>query len=61
MSLGHNQPQQAIDLLQPASHFEVSLPLHSVYLRGEAFLAMGKAPQAAEEFQKIVDRPACDV
>ncbi|AFL89172.1 DNA-binding protein with winged-HTH domain [Terriglobus roseus DSM 18391] len=63
LALGHNQPQQAIDLLQPTSQFEVSLPLNAVYLRGLSFLAMGKAPQAAAEFQKIVDHPGlvlCD-
>ncbi|SEB41839.1 winged helix-turn-helix domain-containing protein [Terriglobus roseus] len=57
LALAHKQPQQAIELLQRTSQFEMSLPLDAVFLRGQAFMAIGKASDAAAEFQKIADHP----
>jgi predicted Zn-dependent protease len=57
LALEDKQPQQAVDLLRETSQFELSQPLYPIYLRGQAFLAMGKASQASMEFKKIVDHP----
>jgi DNA-binding winged helix-turn-helix (wHTH) protein/tetratricopeptide (TPR) repeat protein len=57
VTLTLKHPQQALDLLQETSQFELSLPLYPVYFRGQAYLALGQAPQAAAEFRKIIDHP----
>jgi eukaryotic-like serine/threonine-protein kinase len=54
---------KAVDALGGASLYELGVPgnttfwtnLYPVYVRGEAFLASSEGPQAAVEFQKIVD------
>jgi eukaryotic-like serine/threonine-protein kinase len=60
--LDHKNPVKAIELLQPASAYELgrSEPfqfgtLYSVYIRGEAYLALHQGSQAAAEYQKILD------
>jgi serine/threonine protein kinase/tetratricopeptide (TPR) repeat protein len=64
VELNHDRPAKAIELLQPAIPFDTGIrevPTHgaffSAYLRGLAFLATGQSPQAAAEFQKILDHP----
>jgi eukaryotic-like serine/threonine-protein kinase len=57
IALRHEQPQQALKLLEPASQFELSVPLYPVYLRGQAYLSLGQRSQAIAEFRKIVDHP----
>jgi eukaryotic-like serine/threonine-protein kinase len=55
--------QQAINLLEPARVYELGQPppfsslgtTYPVYVRGLAYLRTGQGPQAAEEFQKIID------
>ncbi|HEY2353074.1 MAG TPA: protein kinase [Candidatus Acidoferrum sp.] len=54
---------KAVQALDAASPYELGIPgnatfwtnLYPVYVRGEAFLVAGDGPQAAAEFQKIVD------
>jgi len=57
LALSQNQPQKAIGLLQEVTPFELSQPLHSVYLRGQALLAMHRPQEAIVEFRKIIDHP----
>jgi predicted Zn-dependent protease len=64
-ALNQRQPSNAIALLQSASAYELGKPrssthaffgaLYPVYVRGEAYLALHKGPEAAAEFQKILD------
>jgi len=58
------KPDDAIRLLEDATKYELgqSLPqvevgglLYPVYVRGVAYLAMGRGSEAAREFQKLVD------
>jgi serine/threonine protein kinase/tetratricopeptide (TPR) repeat protein len=56
IELNRGRAQQALELLKPSSGYEFgpySLPL--VYVRGEAYLKAGEGPQAAAEFQTIID------
>ena len=55
VALTQRNPQKALDLLADTARFGVSLPLHSVYLRGQAYLALGQASQAAAQFRTIID------
>jgi eukaryotic-like serine/threonine-protein kinase len=63
IALNSHHPEQAIDFLRPASEYELgrSYPafeaeaLYPAYLRGLAFLMMGKGTEAAAEFQKLID------
>jgi predicted Zn-dependent protease len=63
IALVNQQPQQAIDMLQAALPLELGQPLstqgpyclYPVYLRGEAYLAVGQGSAAAAEFQKLLD------
>lgn len=53
----------ALDLLRPAVPVELGVPtvgsmsleLYPVYVRGLAYLALGQGPEAAAEFQRIID------
>jgi tetratricopeptide (TPR) repeat protein len=54
----------AIELLEPVRPYELALPtlfwalnvtLFPVYTRGEAYLALQQGPEAAAEFQKVLD------
>ena len=56
MALDRKNPTSALDALQAAARIELAGScLHSVYVRGEAYLAAGQATAAAAEFQKILD------
>jgi eukaryotic-like serine/threonine-protein kinase len=63
IALVNKKPQQAIDMLQAALLVELGEPLttpgppclYPVYLRGEAYLAVGQGSAAAAEFQKLID------
>jgi tetratricopeptide (TPR) repeat protein/predicted Ser/Thr protein kinase len=64
-SLSRRQPEAAIEALQAARPYELAPSrinfsarfggLHSAYLRGEAYQALGKGAEAAAEFQKLLD------
>lgn len=58
-----SKPELAIDALVPAAPCDLNLPAYSyynwpnlypVYVRGEAYLAAHRGPEAAVEFQKII-------
>jgi tetratricopeptide (TPR) repeat protein len=73
LALNHNEPSKAIDALQAAAPYELGVPmswynanfgaLYPIYVRGQAYLAAHQGPEAATEFQKVVDHrtiPATD-
>ncbi len=62
IELDRNNPQKALDLLQPAATFELGEPqqfqfgtMYPIYIRGEAYLLKGLGQEASVEFQKILD------
>jgi tetratricopeptide (TPR) repeat protein len=56
MALDRKNLASALNGLQPATRIELADScLHSVYGRGEAYLAAGQGSAAAAEFQKILD------
>jgi len=64
IELDHNNPAEAIHLLQGAASYELgavlftadfSAPLHPAYVRGEAYLRLHRGKEAAAEYQKFVD------
>jgi serine/threonine protein kinase/tetratricopeptide (TPR) repeat protein len=62
IKLQQNDPAAAVEILQPALKYDLSLPrdfwvLYPVYLRGLAYLQMNDGPKAAQEFQKIRHNP----
>jgi serine/threonine protein kinase/tetratricopeptide (TPR) repeat protein len=65
LALVHHDAKRGIDALQAALPYELgeplvgdaSLNLSPVYVRGEAYLAIGHGTEAAAEFQKILDHP----
>jgi eukaryotic-like serine/threonine-protein kinase len=54
IELQRSQPAKAVELLASASSYERAYP-EAVYLRGLAYLRMGKGAEAAAEFRKILD------
>jgi len=67
LALNRREAAKAIDLLEIAGPYELgdhsgasvgfSGPLYPVYVRGLAYLAARQGPDAAREFQKILDHP----
>jgi eukaryotic-like serine/threonine-protein kinase len=65
LALNHKEPARAIELLEISSPHELGSPpscdygffgaLYPVYVRGEAYLAANRGPEAVAEFQKILD------
>jgi serine/threonine protein kinase/tetratricopeptide (TPR) repeat protein len=64
IELDHNNPAEAVHLLQGAASYELgavlftaefAAPLHPAFLRGEAYLRLHRGNEAAEEYQKFVD------
>jgi eukaryotic-like serine/threonine-protein kinase len=62
IELNGNNSEKAVELLRPATAYELGQPpgswvgmMYPLYLRGQAYLRMGKGTEAAAEFQKIVD------
>jgi serine/threonine protein kinase/tetratricopeptide (TPR) repeat protein len=62
LELSHDHAQRAIELLQPASAYELGEPpqfvvgtMYPVYVRGQAYLKARQGQQAAAEFQKFLD------
>jgi tetratricopeptide (TPR) repeat protein len=60
-AMEHKDPNRAVELLKETSAIELgaptnfSLSLAPVYVRGEAYLALGDGNKAAGEFQKFID------
>jgi eukaryotic-like serine/threonine-protein kinase len=66
-ALHDRDPAKALEQLQAAAPFELGVPgswsgffgnLYIVYVRGMAYLARRQGPEAAAEFQKVIDHPA---
>jgi DNA-binding winged helix-turn-helix (wHTH) protein/tetratricopeptide (TPR) repeat protein len=67
LALNRREPESALALLQVALPHEFGVPpssisglfgaLYPVYVRGQAYLAAHRGPEAAAEFQKILDHP----
>jgi hypothetical protein len=64
VALQRNDPARAIETLEVAVPYERGFDyyggfgaLYPAYLRGEAFLKLGKGQQSAAELQKILDNP----
>ena len=57
IAMRRGNPEQAIDLLQPAVRYDLSefSTLAAVYIRGLAYLSARSGNEAAREFQKILD------
>jgi eukaryotic-like serine/threonine-protein kinase len=65
LALNRRAPELALTALEMASPHELGLPrstvsalfgaLYPVYVRGTVYLALGRGPDAAAEFQKVLD------
>lgn len=59
LALDRNDASKAIEVLQTAAPYELGqidpTPLYPIYLRGMAYLAAHRGPEAAAEFQKLLD------
>jgi tetratricopeptide (TPR) repeat protein len=65
LALNRRDPARAIEILQPATAYELgwqgastggfSGSLYVIYMRGQAYLAVHRGPEAATEFQRIID------
>lgn len=65
LDLNRRDPPAAIDALEIATPYELGAPrcavvsyygsLYPILIRGEAYLAARKGPEAAREFQKLID------
>jgi predicted Zn-dependent protease len=65
IEIGRNNPPNAVEQLRttaqyelgaPSPQFEVGGSLYPAYVRGQAYLALHQGKQAADEFQKFLDR-----
>ena len=59
LALRGGKPADAVELLRAAEPYELRDPTVA-YQRGQAFLAAGKAAEAAAEFRKLIDNPGID-
>jgi eukaryotic-like serine/threonine-protein kinase len=59
IELDRNNPAKALELLQPVEPYDLSITrgMTSAYERGQANLALHKGPEAAADFQKVIDHP----
>lgn len=65
LALNRKDPVAAIDALRLAAPYELGAPrcavvsfygsLYPILIRGDAYLALGNGPDAAREFQKLID------
>ena len=57
LALSRKDASKAVEALQAAAPYELGMTvgLHPIYVRGEAYLAAHDGSKAAAEFQKIVD------
>jgi len=62
IELTRNNAEKAVELLRPATAYELCQPpgffigmMYPVYLRGQAYLQMRKGKEAAAEFQKMIE------
>lgn len=61
IQLNRNRPQEALSILQPVERYEMSSAFDTgllpAYVRGRAYLMLHQGPEAAREFQKLLDHP----
>ena len=66
VEINRHDPSKAIELLNPATPYELGAPppspefgalLYPAYLRGQAYLLLRKGSEAAAEFEKLLDHP----
>jgi eukaryotic-like serine/threonine-protein kinase len=63
IALNRGNPSQALEVLEMSAPYELGMPgaygfpqaLLPVYVRGQAYLAAHRGPQAASQFQKVLD------
>ena len=55
IAVDRNDPAKAVELLQPAQPYDLAIFFEIPYVRGQAYLQQHKGPEAAAEFQKILD------
>ena len=55
LELQRGNAAQAIDELKPTSRYEEAAEFWPPYLRGQAYLKLGRRTEAAAEFRKILD------
>jgi hypothetical protein len=57
LALSRKDASKAIEFLRTSSPYDLGMTgsLYSVYVRGTAHLAMGRWPEARDDFQKILD------
>jgi tetratricopeptide (TPR) repeat protein len=62
IALNRKAPEQAIQALETATPYELGMTqgLFPIYLRGLAYLQAKRGPDAAAEFQRIVDHRGID-
>jgi DNA-binding winged helix-turn-helix (wHTH) protein/tetratricopeptide (TPR) repeat protein len=62
VELRRGRPEQAIEHLRVAAPYELGFvaALGPVYLRGQAYLMLGSGPEAAGEFQRILEHRGAD-
>ena len=60
IELRRNNAARAIDLLEGAKQYEASASFWPQYIRGQAYLKLGKGAEAAAEFQNILDHRGWD-
>ena len=61
IELKQGRPEAAIAALAPAIPYETAAEFWPQYLRGHAYLHLGKAREAQSEFRKILDHRGQDV
>jgi eukaryotic-like serine/threonine-protein kinase len=59
IELDRNNPAKALEILQPVAPYDLSgnRGMWAAYKRGLANLALHKGPEAASDFQKVIDHP----
>jgi len=60
IELQRGQPGKVLDLLQSSSQYDAGAQCWPTYLRGTAYLRLGRGTEAAAEFQKIIEHRGWD-
>jgi eukaryotic-like serine/threonine-protein kinase len=63
VKLRQNQAESAIEILRPAEQYDFAFLnsfdfMYPTYIRGLAYLQLGRGREAAEQFQDMIDHPA---
>lgn len=66
-ALARNNPQSAVELLEPNRRYEFAIPplafnhfygnMYPIYVRGLAYMAMSRGKEAVGEFRRLLDHP----